>query len=95
MMLAHAEKIEGIEQAASMDLLKVGPGKRQQRPKWRKCRGIEPPVRTLTRRTIGFEDQAQHQSRKHFHAGVCKNSNQISRHAERNQLISAGHGASD
>ncbi len=32
--------------------------------------GIEPTVRTLTRRTIGFEDQAQHQSRKHFREGV-------------------------
>ncbi len=33
--------------------------------------GIEPTVRTLTRRTIGFEDQAQHQSRKHFRYAVC------------------------
>ena len=34
--------------------------------------GNQPPVRTLTRRTIGFEDQAQRQSRKHFRRRVCR-----------------------
>ncbi len=37
---------------------------------WRKCTGIEPAVPPLSRSTIGFEDRARHQSRKHFRARI-------------------------
>ena len=35
----------------------------------RKCTGIEPAEPLLSQGTIGFEDQARHQPRKHFRGG--------------------------